>query len=737
MIYFQTHKRPLQLTVLGLTLMVILVVVARMQRSGDEKALMRDANRGAEDKAELQATDNRSDNNLPNPGEGLRTAIAAPVAGVEQTADPGPEALTGIVLDAKDKPIAGAVVEAFSAPNASFNTFDLEFEPPTSVQARDTTGAPGRFRLDVPDYHPFDVVASAEGFASMRVEACYAGQEITIRLGLGCELHGLITSEQEGLPVPNVRLRIFNNGATGTLESSTDANGAYRIAGLPAGEAWLQVIPPAHAMPSLFEVKLNPLQATRQDVVLKAGRTITGEVRDARTGRGIAGAEVSSWSFLGKTVRTDLHGQFRLEGVRVLKSSVMARAKGYGRAEEALHARADVVNFELEPARCIAGHVVDPEGRPLDRALVSICGTSHDGGVQQLEWRTAISDAEGYFLIDGLRKDLGLLLFVRLEGWGSATRVLPQFDARYDPLVLEDLTLHPHAILAGRVLDARGCPAPGKNLTLRGPEGSAGIDSDISTYSHLRSTQSDERGRFSIADLAEGNYELSVASHESCPESIAVSLEASEARTDFEWVLTATGSVKGRVSGSDGVPLPEVSIALFARSGPRRLTLSTRTDERGEFDLSTVCAGDYSLRAVASSAHGRAHSLASLVVHGIELDGPVLELRLLEADSEIRGRVVDSEGAGIALALVSIDHGIGALGSGVLTDATGEFVLEVPAGSKSNLRAWRTRELDTSEGSTHALEMQLGRRIVGREDPPARLDDVASGSQNVEMDLGL
>ena len=111
---------------------------------------------------------------------------------------------------------------------------------------------------------------------------------------------------------------------------------------------------------------------------------------------------------------------------------------------------------------------------------------------------------------------------------------------------------------------------------------------------------SDGRGAFAIGNLAAGDYEVVVIrSGYALPASaLALRLGDGEDRRGFNIALQRAGTIPGKIMDEDGTPMANAEIeALSLRvSDPRQTPLavaSSRTDDRGEFRLTGLPAGQY------------------------------------------------------------------------------------------------------------------------------------------------
>lgn len=150
--------------------------------------------------------------------------------------------------------------------------------------------------------------------------------------------------------------------------------------------------------------------------VATADRVVAGLVVDRRTGRPVAGADVTA---SGVTVTTDLTGRFSLSHADAAPE-VTIRAAGY--AARTVAAAGELVRIELNPAP-VTGRLIDAATeRPVAGAAITLGG------------RTALSAADGSFSVADPPADAALVVTAagyeraRLEGpdrSGSTVRLRP------------------------------------------------------------------------------------------------------------------------------------------------------------------------------------------------------------------------------------------------------------------------------------------------------------------------
>ena len=93
-------------------------------------------------------------------------------------------------------------------------------------------------------------------------------------------------------PIPYPPLVPIKVDVAPTLGFVTDAKGAFRISGLPAGKVVVSASHPQFAVGRSTEIVLTPGAVVETRVILRRGTSLRGVVVDER-GRGLAGAEVS------------------------------------------------------------------------------------------------------------------------------------------------------------------------------------------------------------------------------------------------------------------------------------------------------------------------------------------------------------------------------------------------------------------------------------------------------------
>lgn len=152
------------------------------------------------------------------------------------------------------------------------------------------------------------------------------------------------------------------------------------------------------------------------------------------------------------------------------------------------------------------------------------------------------------------------------------------------------------AALRGVVRDERGEAVPGAVIEA------------VRAGAESVSTRADSLGRYSLAGLAPGEYEVGWRPDPAAPGHRALALATlspgETAEVDFGPGAPSGSAIRGIVSSG---PAPLVDAAVLVSAEDRRLTLADLTDAAGEFEFSGVPAGSWSVmtRLDSTSLHER------------------------------------------------------------------------------------------------------------------------------------
>ncbi len=388
--------------------------------------------------------------------------------------------------------------------------------------------------------------------------------------------------------------------------------------------------------------------------------------------------------WLPRCVNADGDGHFLIEPLAPGQHRLIASARGFilppipsmrgpvgvttrvGPGE----ARDDLV-LRLRPGGAeVRGVVRDITGGTVEEALVwTDSAATH-------------SDDEGRFSL-WLDTRSFVEIEVRAEGYARAGLV----EFRPAGRVLEVL-LRPEIILSGRVIAAEsGAPVADVPVVASEP----GMLSYSGSFSTEPQVRTGEDGRFTFSGLGPGRYKPQVhAGSWRGQASESVLLVIGESPAEVEIKVYPARRVEGRLLRRvSRTPCSEGGLVVYDAAGA--IVDRAQADADGAIALGGLLPGPYDLEL--RCAQGEA-PLAPLAVdlHGDDLLGALWEAEELSGRS-IRGRVVDADGRGVAMAYVGGElrdpadpddpgaHAAALAGTHAVTDVDGAFEIHhLPAG---------------------------------------------------------
>ena len=327
-------------------------------------------------------------------------------------------AITGIVLDDQDHPVAGALVWG-----------GFSFEP----FARDITDQLGQFALDKTGA-PNWVTIQADGFAADQQEfdPTNGPRTLVFHLSRVSPLKIRIVDEA-GHGLAGINLSLYRWwGTTGTLAQhfpqETDAEGRLQWLSAPKGELEVQFCKLGYRCSRTNQFSAD---AVEHVIVLHPEADVRGAVVDADTGAAVSAftytqghsqpyvpSDSPMWDLYGKS---GSNGYYHITIDEEQRPYLRIEAQGYETLETAIDLTNEtqaVRDFRLTPqtaAHSIHGNVFLPDGSPATNVEVALCtdqvgvwlrGTAFDpeafGNVNRSQ-RTAYrrkTDAQGAFSFD-------------------------------------------------------------------------------------------------------------------------------------------------------------------------------------------------------------------------------------------------------------------------------------------------------------------------------------------------
>jgi len=506
---------------------------------------------------------------------------------------PGTAAIEGRIVDDRDgTPLAGAWITAVAS-----------YEPYT--YGKTETDGQGRFRIDSLKSGSYILSAGAEGYVEEFYDDAPVWEQaapvavvepgvvtgLLVRLEEGGVISGRVTAS-DGHPLQDgIWIQVYSessgdsswtdpasgNAAKFDAGTGTEADGTYRIAGIPEGRYWVAAYDwssPWVTAQKWYDDAADPSAATPVDVR--------------------SGEETSGIDFTFESPKTD---------------------------------------------GTVSGRVTDLEGRPVENAQVQLFsdGLSAWGGSI---WMSAATDGDGRYALSSVPEGRYYASCWAQSGWESAFRYWPDSEDFTGAGTIEvdgatgignvdfRLPLSPGtASIEGTVTDAAGRPLAGASIQIQ-PFGSADGrsadgDSAWTGASFYAWAYSDSSGAYRVKGLpavpvrlvctywegdSRGEQWYDRASSEA--DADPVTLEDGRAVTGVDFSLTVTriyGSIAGTVTNAaTGAPISNAVVELLPlstdrfgfRCGSWKTTLVTDAD--GRYGADWLLAGTYQVSAYAN-----------------------------------------------------------------------------------------------------------------------------------------
>ena len=287
----------------------------------------------------------------PLRGGGKTRSVTVRLARLSEDAQPE-RVITGRVVEPGDVPVPEAVVTLGAGRGRGRGGGGPL--PPAAI-----SDAQGRFRIEGVPAQVGWVQALAGDLLSDRVGVEPGDAEVVLTVRPGGVLAGRVL-HADGRPATAFALqvvRLRRPDPPRTL-SIVDPEGRYEVRGLAAGAWELQALA-ADSGPSdriRVELPASPGARVEKDVRLRAGRRLTGVVRDASNQQPVAGARVAMESSPGEDsvlIRTGTFtgpdGRFEIEGLPDTPVSVAVEADRYNRRIVTLPRGRTQVEVALRP----------------------------------------------------------------------------------------------------------------------------------------------------------------------------------------------------------------------------------------------------------------------------------------------------------------------------------------------------------------------------------------------------
>jgi protocatechuate 3,4-dioxygenase beta subunit len=321
----------------------------------------------------------------------------------------------------------------------------------------------------------------------------------------------------------------------------------------------------------------------------------------------------------------------------------LAKAPEANRTQPVVQPRSDRVdNDPIQGERydnSIRGLVINQDQQPIPEAVVVLTrggvasALFQNESLDRSQDRRTKTDAKGAYSFANVEPSDRYSLEAKATGYsqGSLSPVLLNAtgSAEQTPIVLMI-----GASLTGRVTDTAGNPVPGAKMHLEGLF--AQLDGSPSPDSLLATTDGD--GRYTIPNIPPGNRRLNISAEGFANQLKGGLVFRGEDPLLMDVTLEIAEMICGRVIDKRGSPIQGARVLAISFSNTNRQCRDVvQSDQNGEFCLSSVAAGKYTI-AVNAAGYRAAHE------NRVATGGSGLIIELTE-EGVVCGRVLAGEGA--------------------------------------------------------------------------------------------
>ncbi|WP_406699753.1 sigma-70 family RNA polymerase sigma factor [Singulisphaera sp. Ch08] len=365
-------------------------------------------------------------------------------------------------------------------------------------------------------------------------------------------VEGIARDKDSGAPIAGLKIRaaVYDESSlidAEGIEATTDAEGRYRLDGLPKAAAYRLFLEPGKGLPYLITTMKAPADTPAFEPVvfdfrLKRGIFVRGRVTDKVSGRPVVGyanydafadnPHLRDYAGLSpahrQTANFDEQGRYELvalpgrgliavqdEESRFLPATGYEEIKGYDprvqafRTTRYIHARSHAViaeidlapdasetirDFQADPGRSVVVEVVGPDGQPVGGTKVK--------GMTEMFVTVPFPQESARFEIHALDPKRPRRVVVAQEDRKLIGSVLLKGDET-GPIIIK---LQPWGILTGRIVDDEGHPR--KAMFLGSPTGSENpfpeTDDILPGSDWNAGIRADDDGRFLVEGLVPG-----------------------------------------------------------------------------------------------------------------------------------------------------------------------------------------------------------------------------------------
>lgn len=538
------------------------------------------------------------------------------------------QGVRGVVVDPFNQPLSGTevlVAEAFNPVNFLASIARTQSMPKRRFN-KTLTDEAGRFELAFDPNVNADVFVRHPSFQLEERKGVHIPTEGLEDLGVialkqGLTIQGHVRSAVTGQALPEATVRLSQPGSMafqaapgeedGVLRT-TDATGAYRLAGLKPGAYTVEAFAKGHARESRANIGLAEGAApTEVDFSLKEGLSISGMVVDG-DGKPVAAARVEAVSYsvqapVTGTARSDEKGLFEVLGLPEGNYRLTAQAEGFTEGKKNMAAAgSDDSILVVQRQGSVTVQVVGRHGRALPDYTLELRQV-HQG--QKMYGRTAVPPVnvrnarQGRYTMSGINP--GTTYVLRVEAPGYAMAFSPPFPIELGQPTPEVMVqLSQGGTLRGTVVDSLGAPVAGAQVSTMSNEFEdnpfTAMFGPLIPQQHTRtSALTGPGGEFTLKLVMPETYQLKVT-HKDFPTTYHKNVVVPEGQdgpvVELPPIQLPVGVVVfGVAYDPNGQPIKGGKVSMQGDQGTT-FGAEAMTDEKGRFALTPAPPGQYKLQ---------------------------------------------------------------------------------------------------------------------------------------------
>jgi protocatechuate 3,4-dioxygenase beta subunit/5-hydroxyisourate hydrolase-like protein (transthyretin family) len=544
--------------------------------------------------------------------------------------------LAGSVIDMNGNGIADANVTLTRASTANW-FFAEDAAPDRTKDVHTKTNANGQFLFEnVEAYDGYALVVRHLDYSPIEQGhiTVFEGKmntEQPITLVPGVRLFGIVRDVEgnrvEGATM-NLRPTVLAGSSGGADDpniviKNSDSEGNFRFPNLATGNYLMTVTADGYGTVAIPQINIGLSEDVERDVTLMVAMALGGQVVDSKD-QPVQSVEVMAFSIGDRNQRTqtqtktDADGNWIMQDVPEGSYAVRAKANGY-RVASVMRAEAGDMNIQirLESLPRISGVVIDAvTGQPLRRFALQLRRADQSPETSVKIGRPQeFTDENGEFSmicpIQGNRPGT-YMVGAAATGYAISLSDTMQVEQGQDVTGVKILCT-PGGRIRGRITDSKGRPVPKAKITTRSNQWTGGpfdimLGDSFPGVASKVTIRTNDKGEFMIPNLTKTTYLIMIEPTAHAKRAMK-HIEVSDGQeTDVGDVIVNTGAtVSGTVRGPSGAPLPGSVVSLQGESLGQEysMSLSSKTDANGRYQIEHINPGAYFISAVRPSASGQ------------------------------------------------------------------------------------------------------------------------------------